>query len=174
VIRALIIFTLAFVCLWWTFAFNPSFVHAGDLRTAKLARYLAARNSPLAHSAPTFVAEADRNGLDYRLLVAISGIESGFGRAYIRPTHNVWGWGGGKLAFNSFDEGIAVVSEGLRKNYLNRGAVEIEHIGRIYCPPCNAKWPNAVRKTMAEIEAVDISDLVVETEDRSIYLTLTI
>ncbi len=166
--------TLSLLVFFALSSLFPAQLFANDLRTAKLARYLAYKRSPFVHAAPTFVEEADRNNLDYRLLVAISGIESSFGQAHPYGSYNVWGWAAGKIYFRSFEHGITVVSAALKENYIDRGAVTIEQIGRIYCPPCTSKWPGAVRQFMAEIEAVDVSDLTLEPSEAEPSLPLTL
>ena len=55
---------------------------ASDLRALKLAKFLRDRGSVLQSEATTFVTAADKYQLDYRLLAAISGVESTFARNY--------------------------------------------------------------------------------------------
>src|SRR5260221_11664026 len=52
-----------------------------DNRGASLKKFLTQYDSPLAPFADTFVAEADANNIDWKLLVAISGVETTFGKA---------------------------------------------------------------------------------------------
>src|SRR5260221_14778634 len=52
-----------------------------DNRTEILQAYLEQYNSPLADHAQTFIQEADANNLDWRMVAAIAGVESGFGEA---------------------------------------------------------------------------------------------
>ncbi len=126
-----------------------------DNRAAKLATYLAAHDSPLTEEASHFVAEADRLGLDWKLVPAISGLESTFGKHIPSHSYNAWGWGvfTGKQSgayFTDWKNGITEVSEGLRHNYMDRGAITIEQIGRIYA--ASPTWAWRVRFLMAEIE----------------------
>ncbi len=83
--------------------------------------FLEKRNSPLAGYGQKFVDEAYKNGIDYRLLVAISGRETGFAdprfmckRAGI--VNNAFGYGSCKISFKSIDESIEVVSKKLGGN----------------------------------------------------------
>ena len=152
----------------------PPKVFAGDIRTAKIARFLASQDSPLVFSAPTFVAEADKHDLDYRLLVAISGVESTFGKHYIEGTYNVWGWGVGKIPFTSFDDGIAQISLALKTKYVDKGANEVFEIARIYCPPTYESWGTKVSYFMKKIDETDISDLIVFSDITSESLPLTL
>lgn len=168
--KAVLLATLAFS----TLAIFPPQTLANDLRTAKVARFLAAQGSPLAFSAPTFVQEADKNEFDYRLLVAISGVESTFGKHYIPGTYNVWGWGVGRIPFASFDDGITRISSDLRNKYMARGADQVEEIARIYCPPTYESWAAKVSFFMSQIEATDVSDLLVYSASTPITLKLTL
>ncbi len=127
-----------------------------DRRAAKLRVYLASHNSPLTEEADHFVAEADRFNLDWKLVAAIAGVESTFGRFVPANSYNGWGWGiftgaADGVHFQSWKDGITTVSAGLRQNYLDRGAVTIEQIGRIYA--ASPAWPWKVRFFLNQIEA---------------------
>ena len=123
-----------------------------DNRAQILSQFLAKYNSPLEASAEDFVAAADANGLDWRMLAAISGIESTFGKQMIKGTYNAYGWGGGTIYFDSWSDGIWTISSALKEKYVDRGADNIYKIGRIYCPP-NPQWPYKVQSFMDKIEA---------------------
>ncbi len=157
-----------------TLAIFPEPTLANDIRTAKVARFLATQGSPLVFSAPTFIAEADKYDFDYRLLVAIAGVESTFGKHYISGTYNVWGWGVGQIPFVSFDDGIIKISRDLKSKYIDRGANEIDEIARIYCPPTYESWAAKVKFFMAKIDETDVSDLLVYGNDTPITLKLTL
>ena len=126
-----------------------------DARVAQLEAYLASHNSPMTQAAGHFVAEADRLDLDWRLVAAIAGAESTFGKHVPAGSYNGWGWGiptGAQsgIAFKDWEAGITTVSEGLRKNYINRGAVTVEQIGRIYA--ASPRWASNVRFFLNKIE----------------------
>src|SRR6185436_19067607 len=101
-----------------------------------LQAFLAKKNSPLAPYAKTFVDEAKKNNLDWRLVAAISGLESSFGIHIPTNSYNGWGfgvYGDNVRRFESWDDGITVVSTALRKDYMNKwGATSVAEIGRIY------------------------------------------
>src|SRR4051812_48196694 len=59
-----------------------------DNRAKALKAFLEKSNSPLADSAETFVASADKYNLDWKLVAAISGLESGFGKAIPPGSYN--------------------------------------------------------------------------------------
>jgi len=107
-----------------------------DYRVKILRDYLKSYNSPLAGSADEFVIYADKYDLDYRLVAAISGVESTFGQQIPYNTHNAWGWGiygTNMFYFKSWEDGISTISKGLRENYINKwGAQNIYQIGKFY------------------------------------------
>ncbi len=128
-----------------------------DARVSALRQFLMDYNSPMYPHAETFVVEADKYGLDWRLVAAISGVESAFGLLSIRP-HNAWGWRGGPGGdfnpFNSWDHAIEVVTRRLALGYgIHMTPFEIEPI---YCPPCGRNpahlWANGVIKFMNQID----------------------
>lgn len=128
-----------------------------DERVAKLRSYLTSHNSPLVDSAEVFVSEADRNNLDWKLVAAIAGTESTFGKHIPSGSHNAWGWGiptGAQsgIGFKDWDHGIATVSEGLAKNYFGRGAKTIYDVGWIYAANGNS-WGNHVTFFMNKIDS---------------------
>ncbi len=108
--------------------------------------YLEERNSPLALYAQEIVKAADEYGIDYRLIPAISIIESSGGIHTFR-THNAWGWG--KKDFSSWEEGIWTVSKSLG-NYYSRGLNTPQKIGVYYCPPSAGEWGRKDSLVMSE------------------------
>lgn len=147
-----------FIFLALAFFVSAKPVHALDERVLKLTHFLKQRNSSLAPYAQTFVTEADNNGLDYKLVPAIAGVESTFGRNHPEGTYNVYGWGGGLIYFNSFEDGIAKISQGLKKGYLDKGAKSVAAISYIYCPPSHFSWYTKVTYFMTEIDKVKVAD----------------
>jgi hypothetical protein len=121
-----------------------------DDRILKLQAYLESKNSPLANYAVDFVTAADKYGLDWRLLPAIAGDESGFAKAYVRNSYNAWGWGGGWIYLGSWPNAIEVISKALRENYLNRGATTVPQIARIYA--ADPYWAGKVLWYMNQID----------------------
>lgn len=63
-------------------------------RRAALESYLANHGSPLASFAQEFIEAGDTYGVDYRVVVAISGREQTFGVAWPGSSNNFWGYGG--------------------------------------------------------------------------------
>ena len=116
-----------------------------DHRAQILEAYLNDYGSPLAPHANTFVETADKYNLDWRLVVSISGLESGYGKHQPLGSHNGWGWGynnGTVKHFASWDEAIEEISRGLREGYLK----EIEQSDPYIIGPTYAASPTwAVR-----------------------------
>lgn len=126
-----------------------------DGRAAKLRRYLRSLNSPLFDHADLLVEEADKNGYDYRLLVAISLQESLACRKIPEGSYNCWGWGiyGDTITtFDSYETAIRTVSAGIKKNYLDKGLITTEQIMKKYTPGSNGSWSRAVRFFFHKIE----------------------
>ena len=130
-----------------------------DPRVVVMQRFLFNYNSPMYPSARTFIDEADRYGLDWRLVASISGVESAFGNLIPRGTHNAWGWRGinknpdGWSQFPSWDAAIAEVTRGLAQGYgITLTPFQIEPY---YCPPCGLNpahtWANGVSRFMREL-----------------------
>ncbi len=122
-----------------------------DRRVETLRNYLKSKNSPLAENAQTFVDVADEYGIDYRLLPAIAGIESNFGQVQLENSYNPFGWGGGYIYFESFEEAISAVGFELYERCVKQRADTPAEIGPSYCPPNYIKWITAVEGFMAEI-----------------------
>lgn len=133
-------------------------VHAlsEDSRVKQMEAYLASLDSPLTEEASHFVTEADRLNLDWKLVAAISGVESTFGKHIPTNSFNAWGWGvftgtQSGVYFSDWKDGITQVSEGLRYNYIDKGATTVEQIGRIYA--ASPAWSWKVRFFINQIEA---------------------
>lgn len=118
-----------------------------DYRVIRLKSFLKTYNSPLVDHAVTFIREADKHNLDWRLVAAIAGTESTFGKHIPQGSYNAWGWGiptGAQsgIGFDNWDHGIATVTQGLKERYVNKGSTTIPQIGRIYA--ASPVWANHV------------------------------
>ncbi len=110
-------------------------------------KFFEKRNSPLAKYAEEFVYAANEYGIDYRLVAAISIVESSGGLINFRP-YNAWGWG--KSGFKNWKDGIWSVSKGLG-NYYAKGLDTPYEIGRVYCPPSSSEWARKVSSLMKQV-----------------------
>ena len=122
-----------------------------DKRVEALERVFEKNNSQLLPYAEVYIRSADKHGVDWKLLPAIAGLESGFGRAMIDATYNPYGWGSGRIYFDSWEDGIDTVNAGLAKNYYGRGADTVWEIGPIYAE--SPTWAVRVNSFMSQIEA---------------------
>jgi hypothetical protein len=133
---------------------KPATPEATDSRVRILREYLEKYNSPLVPYAGTFVEKADKYNLDWKLVAAISGVESTFGREIPYESFNGWGWGiygDNMIRFSSWTQGIETISEGLRNKYINKwGAKDVYEIGKFYA--ASPTWAQRVEYFMNEIE----------------------
>lgn len=93
---------------------------AEDLATEharKIDTYYAKRNMPLEGYGAKMVAEAEKNGLDWRILPAIAIKESTGGK--FACYNNPFGWGSCKIKFDSYDDAIETVARNLGGNNPN-------------------------------------------------------
>ena len=126
-----------------------------DYRIVILKKYLESHNSPLSDSAHHFVAYADKYQLDWRMVAAISGVESTFGKRIPKNSYNAYGWANGNYYFESWEDSIEVVSKTLRQKYYNRGATSINQIARRYAPP-SSTWAWKVEFFMDQIDPIPV------------------
>lgn len=131
-----------------------------DTRVKVLKGFLASYNSPLEPSAAAFVKTADTYNIDWRLLVAISGVESTFGHQIPYNSYNAWGWGiygNNIILFASWDEAIETISKSLRQDYMdNWGAQDVYQIGRFYA--ASPTWAQRVDYFMQKITEYELKN----------------
>ncbi|OGE28723.1 hypothetical protein A2867_04540 [Candidatus Daviesbacteria bacterium RIFCSPHIGHO2_01_FULL_40_11] len=123
-----------------------------DKKATILAKYLAKFNSPLQYHAQDFIEAAETYQLDWKMLPAIAGVESTFGKQ-IPGGYNAWGWGvygTQAVYFNSWREGIFTIAKGLREGYLNKGLTDPYSINRIYA--ASPHWGGKVSYFMQDLE----------------------
>ena len=127
-----------------------------DYRVLFLKNFLAEYNSPLSIYSEKLIFEADKNNLDWRLVAAISGVESTFGKKMPKNSFNAYGWDNGEHYFESWEKSIEVVSKTLNKKYLQKGALSVRQIGRIYAPG-NRMWPYKVKFFISKIDPLPVT-----------------
>ncbi len=88
--------------------------------------------SPMAGEGESFVKTCVKYQIDCYLLPSIAGLESTFGKFIWPDSHNPFGWARGYMMFDNWSESIDTVGAGLRKGYLNKGALSVDEIGPIY------------------------------------------
>lgn len=138
-----------------------------DERALILKSYLEKYDSPLQNHAQDFIDAADKYDLDWKLVPAIAGVESTFGKytpggyeqsstSYERSStsYNGWGWGvygTQAIYFSSWRDGIFNVSEGLRENYADKGLKDPYQINRAYA--VSPYWGSHVSYFLTDIES---------------------
>lgn len=127
-----------------------------DFRVKRLNEFFEEKDSPLAEYSYVFVSEADKYNLDWRLVPAITGVESSFGKRIPLGSYNAYGWANGNYSFLSWDDSIEVVSKTLRTKYLDRGATTVDEISAIYAPP-STTWAWKVKYFMDKIEPLPLT-----------------
>jgi len=127
-----------------------------DYRVYTLEKFLSQFNSPLTPYSSEFIEQADYYGIDYRLVPAISGVESTFGKRIPADSYNAYGWVNGNYSFKSWPDSIQVVSKTLKNNYIDKGAISIAKIAKIYAPP-STTWGVKVQYFVSKIDALPLS-----------------
>ncbi|MDP3955314.1 MAG: hypothetical protein Q8Q15_03040 [bacterium] len=122
-----------------------------DMRVEKLTAFFNKYNSPLTPYAPEFIKAADFYNVDWKLVPAITGVESTFGKRIPYKSYNAYGWNNGVYKFESWEQSIWHVTKILRERYMNRGATSVQTISRIYAPP-SSTWAGKVNFFMGKIE----------------------
>ncbi|MEK7551148.1 MAG: hypothetical protein AAB532_00945 [Patescibacteria group bacterium] len=137
---------------------QPDTEHLSRVKT--LRAYLEARNSPMAGNAEDFVREAYKYNLDWRFVASIAGLESSFGKFIPYNSYNAWGWGvygDNVIRFNSWEEGITTISQGLREKYMDKwGKRDVYEIGSVYA--ASPTWAVRVEGFMNSMQRFALSD----------------
>lgn len=121
-----------------------------DRRTVRLTSFFDRLRCPVSNLAQEFVAVADENRLDWRLLPSISVIESGGGKAF--RNNNILGWSNGGQVFPSIGSGIRMVAYKLGRSPLYRNRDSREKL-LIYNP--NPEYAQKVVQVMNQISPVE-------------------
>lgn len=140
-----------------------------DYRVEVLREYLEKFNSPLSAHAQTFVASADENQLDWRLVASIAGLESGFGHHIPYNSYNGWGWGvygDNVIRFASWDEAIVTISKALRERYLR----DIEYSDPYIIGPTYAASPTWAQRVTSFMNSIASYQAINAKENLSISL----
>ena len=121
-----------------------------NIQKAVIREVLESKNSPLVTEVDAFIDACTTYDIDCYLLPSIAGLESSYGKHLIAESHNPFGWGGGRIYFDSWSDAFHAVAEGLKNNYIDRGAESIEEIGPIYA--ASPTWAIRVRSINDEFE----------------------
>ncbi len=127
-------------------------IGSADSRTATLDNVFKSYGCPISGMGKVFVEEADKNNIPYWLVPSISFQESTCGKQTPvvdgKETYNAYGWGvwGENIKkFDSWEDGIRIVSKYMSEKFLSQGVVEPCEIMKTYTPPSNGSWCNGVK-----------------------------
>ena len=126
-----------------------------DARIEIVRQFFAKYKSPLEPFASNVVEQADKYGLDFRLIPSIAMQESNLCQKIIADSHNCWGFGiyGKKVTkFQSYPEAIETVTRTLAQNYVAGGLNTPETIMKKYTPSSNGSWANGVNYFMDRLQ----------------------
>lgn len=135
-------------------------VIAGDARVLLLQQFMARHQSPMTPFADIIVSEADKYGIDYRLVPAIAMCESNLGKRMPKKDEfNAFGIAvySGQQSGKKFDSWVASiqwVSRYIKEHYYDRGYTDLYDIGAIWAPPSvenGYSWTNCVQGFMGSI-----------------------
>ena len=131
-----------------------------DARVQLVTNFLKRHSSPLDPDefGKKLVAIADKYGIDFRLLPAISMQESNLCKKIPAGTFNCLGFGITKtetLGFDNYDASFDRAGRELKKNYVDEGLTTPEQIMEKYTPSSNGSWAESVNQWMAEMRYDD-------------------
>lgn len=131
-----------------------SYIPLPDTRIIALKHFLEDHRSPMANYAAYIIQQADLYNQDWRIIIAISGVESAFGRIIKQNSYNAWGWKGGpKGNFSYFSNWQDAISSITRQFTLGYGREPNPYdIYKTYCPPCTQAWPKGVINYMTQLQ----------------------
>lgn len=127
-----------------------------DYRVYTLRKFLNKFGSPLTPYSLEFIKQADYYGIDYRIVPAITGVESTFGKQIPKYSYNAYGWVNGNYSFKSWSDSIQIVTKTLKYNYMDKGATSIDKIARIYAPPSQT-WGVKVQYFVSRIDTLPLT-----------------
>jgi hypothetical protein len=135
-------------------------VIAADARALLLHSFMSKHKSPMAEYADAIVTEAERYGIDFRLVPAIAMCESNLGKHMpSNDSYNPFGiavYTGQKTGkkFDSWLSSIQWVTKYIKEKYYDRGLVDLKDIGAVWAPPSvgtDYSWTKCVQSFMDSI-----------------------
>jgi hypothetical protein len=119
-----------------------------DQREAKLEAFFTLHKCPSPHHVTEYLNAADKYKLDYRLVPAISIIESQCGKH--QPLSNWWGWNSARTGFTDVPSGIDFVTGQLANGKYYAGK-SLEKKVTTY-NSANPKYLSIIKALMSQIE----------------------
>ncbi len=128
--------------------------------------YFESKGMPLAGHGEKMVIEAEKNGLDWRLLAAISVRESTGGKFKCKgATFSSFGWGSCKINFDSHDEEIETVARNLGgnnpKTARHYAGKTVKGILQAYNPPSIV--PRYAEQVMSIMDSIGEAEITIDT-----------
>lgn len=108
-------------------------------KVSALSSYLYSLGSPMAPHAELIITSASQCGVDYRLVMAIAGNESYYGKVGGGKYYNAWGWGP-YIHYSSWEESIPSFACSFAKHYVFQGYSTVETIAPKYGAVDQQKW----------------------------------
>ena len=131
-------------------------------RASAIDAYFKAHKMPLEGMGMKMVEEAEKNGLDWRLLPAISIIESTGGKFTCKnATHSFMGWGSCKINFESDEQAIEIVAKNLGGKNPNTDQHYADKTTEEILRKYNSVIPTYVKKIMGVMNEIGESDEMV-------------
>jgi len=119
--------------------------HSLKRKARRIRDFYARWNAPMATHAEYIVQVSEEFGIDWRLIPAISVVESSGGR-HCFLSYNAFGWG--KHGFSNFEDAIYTVAKGLATGYQTDNPYSI---APKYNPVTPSAWANKVSGLMSQI-----------------------
>ena len=128
-----------------------------DSRATLLREYLTSKRSPLADATNDFLQTSDKYGLDWTIIPAIAGVESGFEKAGNTSDYNPFGYmcKGRPCRFESFAEAIETIGKSIGtsrayQKYRNTGS--ILELAKVYNYVSPEDWTSKIIKFQQQIK----------------------
>lgn len=118
-----------------------------DNRCQALRNFFLRYQSPLEKLSHVFIGVADKHKLDWRLLPAISMVETSGGKH--GTAGNIFGWNSGRTRFQSVETGIHFVAQRFAQSPIYAGRTALEILERYN--PARKLYPPRVTRFMAEM-----------------------
>jgi prophage tail gpP-like protein len=130
----------------------------------KIDSYLKAKGSPLAGTGDDHVASGKKHNVDPRMIVAISGAETGFGLTGGGPAvHNAWGMldqNSQNISYASWTEGIEAVAANLGGPiYIGAGNTTVAEVQAHWAPSNASNDPNGLNNNWTRNVTKFLQDL---------------
>ena len=160
-LRALAVLTIVASAYANAVTENPPVLR--DNRYDRLENFFQSFGCPTPHYVSDYLGAADSYAIDYRLLPAISVLESTCG--IYQRLNNRWGWDSARKGFSSFRAGLQYIARQLSEGRFYKNKSLDEKV-RMYNP--NPQYARQVKKLMLKIDG---RSAVLAQEAQSIHVT---